>query len=161
MQRYSVGGRMNAATGATLNDVASQLWNPSSTKSIFVAEIHFTKTTATGDSHGLQRSSARGATPGATVTPDADNAYSRQATPPSATVLELANFGTEPTLAGPEIMRTSLPAAIGSGFSWIFGNGQPGFGIEVPPGTGLCVMVPEIGTEVAIQISDAIYVWDE
>lgn len=161
MQRYSVGGRMNAATAATLDDVAAHLWNPSGTKSIFVAEIHVVKTAATVDHHKLIRSTTAGTTPGATITPDADNAYSRQATPPSGAVLYVANFATEPTLAGPEIARQNLPAAAGAGFAWVFGNGQPGLGIEVPPGTGLAVAVPEVGTEVAIQISDFTFVWDE
>lgn len=160
MQRYSVGGR-SAITDATLDGVAASLWNPSSTRSLWVAEIWCTKTVATADHHKIVRSSTRGTTPGSTVTPDADNAYSRQATPPTGALLDLANFATEPTLQGPELARTMLPAAIGAGFAFVFGGGVPGQGIEVPAGTGLVVAVPEIGTEVAIQVSDFTYVWDE
>lgn len=154
MIRYSVGGRMNAATTAATDDVAFQLWNPSTAKAIYAQEVHFFKSAATADGQKLIRSSARGATPGATLTPDIDNDYNRAVAPVSAAVLETSNFATEPTLAGPAIAQTNLPAAIGAGFIWVFG----GDGIAVPQSTGLCVASP---TAVIIQIADGTFVWDE
>ena len=152
--RYYAGGRMNAATAATADHVACQLWNPASTKSIYVVEIMWTKTAAVADIHGLVRSSARGATPGATITPDADNASDRRAAPPSAAVLETAAFGTQPTLATPYLARTNLPAAIGAAWVLAFHD----LPIEVPAGTGLCVATP---SATAMQISDFFWAWDE
>lgn len=145
---------MNAATAATANDVALQLWNPSTTKGIYVKEIWWAKTAATVDNQALQRSTARGATPGATVTPDIDNEYTRAVAPVSTTVLETSNFATEPTLATPVMAQSNLPAAIGSGFIWVFG----GDGIFVPSATGLCVVTP---VAVIMQIADFTVVWDE
>ena len=154
MIRYSVGGRMNAATTAATDDVAFQLWNPSTTKTIYCQEVHYAKTAATADGEKLIRSSARGATPGATLTPDIDNDYNRAIAPVSACVLETANFATEPTLQGPALAQTNLPAAIGAGFLWVFG----GDGIAIPQSTGLCVASP---TAVIIQIADGTFVWEE
>lgn len=150
--RFEVGGR-TANTAATANHVAAQLWNPDSTKPIYVREIHWAQLNATISNVALQRSSARGATPTSTVTPDADNAYNAQTAPPSASVLELSTFGTQPTLATPPIRRTNLPAAIGSGFIWVF---EPP--LEIRPATGLCIATP---VAVILQAADVTFIWDE
>lgn len=139
MAYYEVAGR-SLATAATANHCAAQVWNPSTTRDIYVVEIFFQKTVATADHHMVSRSSARGATPTVTETPDADNDYMGSAAPPSAFVLELGTFGTQPTLATPTLRRGNLPAAIGPGNQFIFA----GQGIRLPAGNnrGLCIATP-------------------
>lgn len=154
MSRYAVSGR-TTATAATLDNAACALWNPASAKRLWVVSIAWIKTTGTADSHKLIRTSTRG-TQSTTVTPDLDNAFERDAAPGTGAVLDVA-YSAQPTLQGPELRRWNLPAAIGSGFEWTF----PGAGICVPPGTGLAIAVPEIGTEVAIQAADVTFTWDE
>lgn len=153
MRHFSLAGR-SANTAATANHVAAQLWNPDSVRSLWVVEIHIQKTNATVDNHAVQRSSARGATPTTTVTPDLDNDYEREITPDTIAVLELATFGTQPTLAGPDMNRGNLPAAVGAATQLVF----PGNGIRVPPGTGLCVLTP---VAVILQASDFTYIFHE
>ena len=150
--RFSVAGRMSAATAATA-DMGSHLWNPHASISLFVREVHYFKTAATVDNIALVRTTTIGATPGATVAPDIDNQFSRSYAPISVAVLYLATFATYPVVAGPYMLRAALPAAIGSGVIWIFP--EP---IEVPAGTGLGVVTP---VAVALQIADISYVWDE
>ena len=152
MNRYSASGR-SLATAATANHCAAQLWNPSTTVSIFVHEIHFVQTAAVVSNLVVQRSSARGAAPTATVTPDIDNDYEHGLAPPSGAVLELATFGTQPTLATPPLLAWNLPAAIGSGLMWVFS--RP---IRVKPGAGICIATP---VAVILQPGDCTVVWDE
>lgn len=154
MRFFSVGGR-SANTAATADHVAAQLWNPDSVRSLWVVEIHIQKsTTATADSHGIVRSSAVGATPTLTVTPDLDNDFVRETTPDTGARLELATFGTQPTLATPYLYRGVLPAAIGAAVQYVF----PGDGIKVPPLTGLCVATP---VAVILMASDFTFVFNE
>lgn len=147
MRFFSVAGR-SIDTAATANHVGAQLWNPDATRSLWVAEIHIQKVGATVDNQGIQRSSARGATPTLTVTPDLDNDYEREITPDTGAVLELATFATQPTLAGPDMVRGNLPATTGAAVQYVF----PGRGIKVLPGTGLCVFTP-----VAVILQDSDY----
>lgn len=145
MRYFSAAGR-SLDTAATANHVAAQLWNPDSVRSLFVVEFHVAKVGATIDQHGIARSTARGATPTATVTPDLDNDYEREITPDTGAVLELATFGTQPTLAAPDMARGDLPAATGASVPWVF----PGRGIRVPPLTGLCIF-----TTAAVVLQDS------
>lgn len=152
MGLYSVGGR-SLATAVTANHCGCQLWNPSTTKGIYVTALSWFKTVATVDNPSLQRSSAKGATPTSTVTPDIDNAWDRDVIPPSGTILELATFTTQPTLAGPDLFKANLPAAVGSGFLVPFA----GRGIFVPSATGLVVM----NNGVVLQPADVTFFWEE
>jgi hypothetical protein len=153
---YRVSGR-SAATAATLNHVAGQLWNPSTTVPIWVRELHVVVTTAAAANIGLQRSTARGATPGSTVTPDIDSDIENALSPPSASVLELATFGTQPTLATPAFENWYLPAVAGGGVMFVFGERGRG-AVKVKPGNGLCVYT----TQAAIfPASDVTFVWEE
>lgn len=154
MALYAVAGR-TTATAATVDNVGAALWNPHSTKRIWVVKISWLKVTATADHQKIVRISARG-TASTTVTPDIDNAYERDIIPPSGALLDVAYSG-QPTLQGPELHRWNLPAAVGSGFSEAF----PGAGICIPPGTGLAVAVPEIGAEVALLAADITVHWQE
>ena len=153
MARFRVAGRMNAATAATANHVAAQFWNPSANARPRIIEVHIVVTTAAAAHISLQRSTARGATPGATATPDIDNSDSRDVAPPSASVLELAAFGTQPTVDASSLQRWILPASIGAGIILPLPDG-----VTVPPGTGLCVLTP---VATAFPISDISFVWDE
>jgi len=153
MSRYAVAGR-SAATAATADQSGAVLWNPHSTKIIEVTEIWWFKTVATADNPAVIRTSTRGTTPGSTVTPDADNAFDRSATPQSGALLDLAAWATYPTVQGPYMHRENLPAAIGSGIVWAF----PDDPIEIPPGTGLAVATP---VATILQPGDVTFVWDE
>lgn len=150
--RYSVGGR-SANTAATADHIAAALWNASSTKPILVREIWCFKTVATADNHALSRITARG-TPGSTVTPDADNCWDHNKTAPqSGALLDLAAYSAQPTLAAPYLCRGNLPAAIGSGFIWVFN--EP---LVVIAGNGIAIGTPPA---TILQASDFTFVWDE
>jgi hypothetical protein len=153
MADYSVGGR-NVATAATANHVGAQFWNPSTTRGVWVTAVSWFQTVATVSNPAISRSSARGATPTSTVTPDIDNNWDRSVAPPSACVLEMSTFGTQPTLAGPDLFKTNLPAAIGSGFIIPF----TGRGVFVPSATGLVVYTP---VAVILQPADVTFFWSE
>jgi hypothetical protein len=139
MSRYMVSGR-SIATAATANHCAAQLWNPSGTKSIYVNAISWFHTVGTVDNSMLSISTARGATPNNTATPDADNDLSQEVTPDTAFVLEMGTFGTQPTLATPALCRIPFGAAIGAGVILPFGEGRDG--LRVKPGNGLCIATP-------------------
>jgi len=149
---YALGGR-TVATAATANHVAAQLWNPSTTIPIWVRQLWVCSTTAGVSNLAVNRSNARGATPTATVTPDIDSDLEKYVTPTTATVLELATFGTQPTLDAPAMFRWNLPAVIGAGFIFVW---DPP--IKVPPASGLCLYTP---TAVILPASDITFVWDE
>jgi len=148
--RYGTGGR-SAATAATADNVAAELWNPHGTKSIYVREVWIFSTTAGLSNWGFARSTAKG-TSTLTVTPDADNAYDRRAVPASGCTLELT-FSAQPTLALPYLPRGNFAALVGAGGVFAFPQA-----IEVPAGTGLCVATP---VAVILPASDISYVWDE
>lgn len=148
-----VAGRMNAATVATLDHVAAQLWNPHTTNRIRVYEIEIADTVATAVNIGLRRSTARGATPGATVTPTIASDLERAIAPPSGAVLELAAFGTQPTLEGVNLWRWYLAATAGSAVILPIPEG-----IVVPPAAGLCITTP---VAAAFPISDISFAWEE
>lgn len=153
MIRYSTGGR-SASTAATADQAGAALWNASTAKSIFAKEIHWFKTSATADGLQVIRTTNRGTTPGSTVTPDIDNDYNRAVAPVSGALLDLAAWATYPTVAGPPLARTNLPAAVGAGVMWVFG----GDGIAIPQSTGLAVATP---TALALIAGDVTFVWEE
>lgn len=150
---FSVGGR-TAATVATANHAGAQLWNASTTKSIFVTQISWSKTVATADNVGIVRSSARG-TAGSTVTPAQQNDFAYDAAPPSGALLDLAAFSVQPTLISSTayMFRWHLPAAVGAGF--ILPLPQP---IEVPQSTGLVIVTPPA---TILQPADVAFFWTE
>lgn len=151
MARYSVSCR-TTATAATADHCYANMWNPHASISIFVREVSAFKTIATVDNPGLVRTSTIG-TPAAVVTPDIDNHYNRRYAPISLATLQQGAFSVQPTVQGPYIMRSNLPAAIGSGLVWVFS--EP---FELPAGTGLALATP---VAVIGQVMDLTYVWDE
>lgn len=138
--RWSLAGR-TANTAATANHVAAQLWNASSTRTIWVTAIGWSKTVATADTVALKRSTARGATPTTTITPTIASDWEREIIPPSLAVLELSTFTTQPTLEGVAAFQYSLPAAQASGFILPFET-KDLQGIKIIPGAGLCLFTP-------------------
>lgn len=138
--RWAIGGR-GLATAATANHCLAQLWNPSSTVPVYVTGFSYAVTAAAVGNLAIQRSSARGATPTSTVTPTIASDYERKIIPPSVAVLELATFGTQPTLDGVPLFKWNNPAAIGSGAIVPFETKDiPG--IKILPGAGLCIATP-------------------
>jgi hypothetical protein len=150
MLRYSIGGRATA-TAATIDNAAFGIWNPSTTKSIFVREIHFFNVSAVNWFPGLERITVKGTT-ATDVAADIDTHYDHAVTPPSAAVL-MVDWSAEPTLAPPHLMRGVLPAAIGAGFIWVFA--EP---IQVLSVDGLVVVTT---TAVATPLLDVAIIWDE
>ena len=152
MPRYSVGGR-SANTAATANHCAACLWNASGTKPIFLREVWLFKTVATADHQALVRATARG-TAGSTVTPDANNCWSdTKIAPQSGAVLDLAAYSGQPTIAAPYLARANMPAAVGSGFIWVFNEPY-----VIAPGNGAAIVTPPA---TILQASDFTFVWDE
>jgi hypothetical protein len=142
--KHYVGGR-SAATAATANHAAAQIWNPNANARIFLYEVWVCITTAGVANIGCKRSTARG-TAGSTVTLGVDNSIERDMAPPSAFVLDLAAFTAQPTLAGVDLMRWNLPAAIGAGVILSFPDP-----ITIPPATGIVITTP---TAVVFPASD-------
>ena len=127
MQEYAVGGLAGVPSAGT--EPVAVLWNPSANRTLYVSQVAFF---GEGMSVNVSRVTTRG-TPGSTVTPDADNAFSRQAAPPSGAELNLADFSVAPTRVPPGLKQFRIGNIAGSGFDiWIAR-------FEVPPGTGCCI----------------------
>ncbi len=151
---YAVAGRTTAATAATAGLVVAQLWNPHTSIRTRVSELHLNNQSGASVGNAvLRRSTARGATPAATVTPDIDNNFDRTMTP-SGMVLELgATFGTVPTVDPSDLFRWTITAAVGAGVVWTFPAG-----LVIPPGTGFVIVN---SAAIAFPIADISVVWDE
>lgn len=133
MARFSVTGK-NAATAATIDHAIAQLWNPSTSKRLWVREIHiFKQAVGAADEPTLRRSTARG-TAGSTVTPTSVNEREQIANPPSGFLLDLAAFTVQPTLAASALESCVIPAAIGAGIMWAWSEPW-----EIPAGQGLVI----------------------
>jgi hypothetical protein len=125
-----------SAGGTVANQAPyAQLWNPSATRRIKLVQWSFFSKDSGGGINRpvLVRSTARGATPNATVTPDADNSERADSVPPSGAVLELGPFGTSPTLASPYLYCPVAYLALG-GDGFVLPLPRA---IVVPPGTGV------------------------
>lgn len=153
MRAYSAGGR-TAATAATANHAGAALWNASTTKSIFVTVISWSKTVATADNLGLVRITTRG-TAGSTVTPVAQNDADFDQAPPSGALLDLAAYTVQPTISSATAyqFRWNLPATVGCGFILALPDV-----IEIPAGGGLCLVTPPA---TILQPADVSFFWRE
>jgi len=127
------------------------LWNPHATMDLTVDEVHWFHTVGTVDNPGLVRTTTRG-TQTLTVTPDIDNHDERLLAHITGAVLDLT-YSAQPTIAGPYLQRINLPAAVASGFIWVFP-----LGIRIPAGTGLAIATP---VAVVLQPADITFVWHE
>jgi hypothetical protein len=149
MAIYTVSG-ITVATAATAEHAVAELWNPHSTKSIFIRAIELGITAATAANPGIRRSSAKG-TAGSTVTVAREHDMDYGAAPDTGTTLELSAFSVQPTLIGTSSATSSLfrwpfAAAIGAGFMQRWSDP----GMTVPPGAGVCVVT---STAIAFPIS--------
>ena len=150
MPRFSAAGR--GTTAATAEHVSAQLWNPHASMMLYVWEItcYWVASTAYV---AVRRSTARGATPASTVTPDADNALDRRAAPVSGALLDLGAFGTQPTItANLRLYRGGGPTNVGQALGIFFP-----IPVGVPAGTGLCICT----NSAAILNLDTTFVWEE
>jgi hypothetical protein len=152
MGMYSTGGR-DAGSVAT-GDPQSHLWNPHSTKRLWVRAFSLVCTGTGVENVGFCRTTARG-TAITTVTPDIDNAWERDEPPSSGVVLDL-NWSVIPTIDTSRFWRLSWGTSTAAGTSTI----EEVFnypGIEVSPGSGL-QLVSESG---GISASDQTFTWFE
>lgn len=138
---YTFGERCGTSGLINAGDVFVQLWNPDSSDVVKLRSFHLASVGA-GDlvrDTRLRRSTSRGATPALTVTPDLDNASNRGKAPPSGLVMEFATFGTQPTLDTSDLdkWRQENTAANFQGIGTMLVAPRP---IEIPPGTGLCIV---------------------
>jgi hypothetical protein len=135
---YSVTGQ-TAATAATIDVAACQLWNGHSTQRVKIISFMYATATTNTNGNGLRptRTSARG-TVTSSVTPVITSHSRRGVAPGSGLTLDL-DFSAEPTLDG----NDQYP---GVGFSGTSGGGDywyydfDGCGIWLPPGTGLALV---------------------
>jgi hypothetical protein len=146
-----MGGRMAAASGAAIGNVAANIWNPHATVRPRVAELSICLAAATAGTFQIRRTTAIGATFGATITPDIDNDIQRSQTPTSGLLLYLAGFGTQPTVDASVLFQWNMPAAVGAGISLPLE-------ISIPPSTGLAVVT---GVAALFPISDISIAWRE
>lgn len=149
---YSVGGR-SVATAATVNHGSAILWNPHTTKRIWLLGIEYVTSAAVGILGQFSRTSTKG-TPGSTITPDEDNSWERDIAPPSGAVLDLATYTVQPTLQGPAIYKVRVTSTIGFGGMWA----PPEPGVCIPPGTGFGVLTAENNAFGAV---DYTFIWEE
>lgn len=153
MHGFSIGGR-TAATAATANNVGAALWNPSTSRSLWVTQIGWSKTAATADQVGLVRISARG-TAGSSITSGIQSDAEGAVAPRSGAVLDLAVFTVQPTPVSATVytFRWSLPATVGSGFLLPLPDVW-----EVPAGSGIAILTP---SAVILQPADVSFFWRE
>jgi hypothetical protein len=130
--KHYIAGR-NAATAATLRNVAAAIWNPHSTSRIFVYEIWSFPSTAGATNLGVARITARG-TASTSITAALDHSIERDTAAPSGFILDLA-YSAQPTVSASDMQQSILPATIGNGMIWGFSDP-----ITVPPGTGLALI---------------------
>lgn len=134
---FSIAIRSGTTTAAA-DELLCNLWNPSSSRSLWVLEYqcHLSGVIAALDPWRFCRTTTIGTNPGGVATPDLDNDWEREITPQTGAVLYISNWTTEPVLALPELVRYATPTTSSNhGCTWLFGEE----GIRVPPGTGLGV----------------------
>ncbi len=133
---YSVRGFSPSFSGNT-DDGFAHLWNPDTAQRLRVIEFGYHNASAGTSTQRFRlfRTTGRG-TPGSTVTPDADNAWDVNDSPPSGALLDLAVFTIQPTKADPGLQgihhSTGGTGTPGTGFVY-----RPDRPLWVPPGTGL------------------------
>ena len=128
--RYAISGAQSCAGG----EVGTNLWNPSSTRSIYVVYLAFFIQSNTVSVIELVRTTTEGS--GGTwvaATPDEDDDADAFVAPASGTILRMGDPATAPTAASPILKSFPLPGFASSGATVGFGPR----GIRVPPGRGL------------------------
>lgn len=119
MNHY-LGSGVTVASGAVADNAICGIWNPSTSKSIFVKQIHLFKTAVGGspDIPKIRRATARG-TSASSVTPGIGADASHALAPESGAILDL-DYSAEPTLEAGDLVAGVAPSAIGSGYMWVF-----------------------------------------
>lgn len=145
MIRYSVAGRAVAPSAS--GEPYAVLWNPSTTKTIYLVGIEVSPETVSPN-WAYQRCSTRG-TPGSTVTADIDNDYNRAVAPTSGAELNLADFTVTPTFQGPRQIKGITQFDGGSYGIW-FG------GLAIPQTTGFVLEVVS-----GLSVVTSTWIWDE
>lgn len=113
MARYSLASRTsNVTTGNACWELRS-----TATDRLFVREIGITLAAATASTFGLGRPAAIGITPTSPVTVQAMD----PANPAGTGTVALA-WATGPTIPAAFLRRIGLPATIGAGIVWVFGD---------------------------------------
>ncbi len=148
---YSVRGLTGTAPYQTC---LASLWNPHTTKRIKVLEIGMSLTIIPGGVtyFVLQRISARG-TPGATITPDIQQGFTRDKAPLSGTILDMAPYSVQPTYeTGASLgwQNVYIPA-----YGLIYPMPH---GIIIPHGAGLAIYNPALS---GFPISIIWFCWEE
>lgn len=151
MRTYSLGLR-TAITAATANTSAAVLWNPSTSKRLWVTQIGWAKTAAVADNLVVTRATGRG-TQTTTLAAATANDFDNDSAPGTTATVDSV-WSAQPTLAATPNFKWPLAAAIGAGFIW----NVPAGGFEVPPGTGLAIATP---VAIALQAADITFVWNE
>lgn len=147
-----IAGARTAATAATADTAAVNLWNPHASIRLAISEIHWFKTVATADNIAILRATTRG-TQTTTVTPNIGNELGRLVAPPSGAVIDTA-WSAQPAKDGAVYLnRANFPAAVASGAMWTFP--EP---LIVPPGAGICLVTP---VATALQPADVTFRWAE
>lgn len=136
MSLYRVSGT-TAATAATDQHAIAAIWNPHSTKRLWVKEIAVVAFAAPGAGAGflVRRITVRG-TAGSTVTVGAVNSCENPGTVPlTGSLLDLAAYSGQPTITTGELDGWVFAAVTASGIIRPYPEG-----IEVGPGTGLAIV---------------------
>jgi hypothetical protein len=155
METYSVRAFAPPLGGAATNEAMCQLWNNSSTKRIRLLEFALWRAGTVYSRQLICRTTARG-TPGSTVTPTANNAWSGEDVPVGDTLLDLSNFSVEPTIALPPLFYFSMNTGTGTeGMGFVWANPK---GIWIKPGTGVAIIGPLAAVSSSIE---TYWVWDE
>lgn len=156
MNRYAATA-MTTATAATAENAISTLWNPSTTESIWVTQIHLFKQGGAGavsDVAYVRRVSARG-TQSTTFAPGIEHDFQHALAPPSAATIDMA-WSVQPTYAGTAqhgLVGADIPNAQGSGFMWVFD--EP---VAIKSATGLGIVT---GQAAAFPVSIVTWQWIE
>lgn len=154
MKRFSIAGR-TSISAATINTPVVGLWNPSTTRPLWLTAIGWAKTVGTVDNFAILRTSTRG-TPASTLTPVQANDEDNEAAPITGALLDLGAYSVAPTLVSATVypFRWNLPATVGAGFILP----MQGDGMKIGPASGLVILTP---VAVALQPADVTFFWSE
>lgn len=147
MAQFSAGGRMTNAPTSTLPGMSAYA---GANSQIVIRQIEVINTTTTACVVAIQRLTSAG-TQGANIV---EFEWAEEGAAPTCTVVN-SHTSTGPTLTTGEIKRTTLGAAAGAAYIFVFS----GSGLIIPKGTGngIALTCPT-GTG---QICDVNWEWDE
>ena len=127
-----------AASAATDAHAIAQIWNPHTTKRIYVLEVKLVAFAAPGAAAGflMRRTSARGTGNGSSITSAIGHSLENPGTASqSGFALDLAAFSGQPTLVAGDLDAWVYAAVAASGVVLPYPEG-----IEIGPGSGLALV---------------------